>query len=126
MPRRPNPARAGAQALLELLRHLHQQSERNFTAQSEVEGDCYADQPHTDPRDYIAFAKDIEASILANIVNAEAARREGYLRAMTDLFCIVGDGCGPDLDNWDPLAATEIAFAASRGAAEAVGRARHG
>lgn len=69
-----------------------------------------------DPRDYVAVVDLIAEALDGNYVNASARRREGFLRALADLICTVGDGFCLSRESWDPLKTTESAFAANRAA----------
>lgn len=104
---------AGAQAFQQLLRDLHTRSEADLEAYGRVHPDYPVG---VDPRDYRALSQMLAASIDRNLNHADAARREGYLRALTDLLCIQVDGCVPDFDDWNPIKNTAQAF----------GEARHG
>ena len=97
---------AGAAAFLDLIRHIQEQGDKDLESHDDNESDA---------RDYFAMAEMVQASIRENLEYAAQAHRQGYLRALTDLLSIVGDGCGPG-DEWDPIKATERAFLA-RGAA---------
>jgi len=63
-----------------------------------------------DGRDYPRMCFEVETAIIANLLGSGKAVREGFLRAMTDLFALHVDGFGPP-DDWDPLATTAAAFA---------------
>lgn len=94
----------GAAALQLLIHDIGEVSEATclqFDETGEVDG-----------RDYVAMAVMVERSINRNIVHATPAQREGYLRALTDLLCIVGDGAGPG-DDWNPIVNTSPAFDAA-------------
>ncbi|MDP1649553.1 MAG: hypothetical protein Q8M01_15315 [Rubrivivax sp.] len=65
----------------------------------------------SDARDYRLLAKMVKNSIAQNLQHQDSAHREGYLRALTDLFCMAADGCCPSA-GWDPIANTAAAFAA--------------
>ena len=50
----------------------------------------------------------IEDSLISQYVSALPDRREGYLRAMADLLCMVADGVLPS-EGWSPLRNTQPA-----------------
>jgi hypothetical protein len=64
-----------------------------------------------DGRDYFVLTKAIEASFVDNL--NDAARREGFLRAMADLLCNCADEGLPGPE-WDPIQVTEGAFLRAR------------
>lgn len=105
-----NGTSAGAAALVELLRHIHDETEREIGI--ELERDPQSD---NDARDYAAVSKAIEESITANFAQASAAHREGFVRALADLLCMfVHGGTLDPFDNWDPIKTTEASFAARK------------
>ena len=73
----------------------------------------FDDKGDTDGRDYVMMAAMVERSINSNIFHSTSAKREGYLRALTDMLCMVADGSGPS-DGWDPIANTALAFNAAK------------
>ena len=108
--------RAGADAFLALICRIREQGDRDVQISLDDPG-C------PDSRDYREMSQLVAASIAANLNAKSAKRREGYLRAMTDLLSIAADGCAPG-QNWDPLANTNVAFSAPRLASELLTRAR--
>ena len=64
-----------------------------------------------DGRDYVGIALAVETSF-ADILS-DAARREGYLRALADLLCQSADGGFPGPE-WDPIQVTEGAYFRAR------------
>ena len=91
----------GAAALQSLISQIHEVS--NATCDPDAEGDT---------RDYRRLAMMVQASVAENLQHQDAAHREGYLRALTDLLATAADGCLPCFDDWDPLACSAAAFAA--------------
>ena len=90
---------AGAAAVPALLKRLKDLSDKSlgaaWAAHPELEGE--------DCRDYPALAQVVLCDLEANLRNPDLERRSGYLAALTDLLCIVADGCEPG-DGWRPLA----------------------
>lgn len=108
--------RAGADAFLGLMEQLDELALANFAEEWDEQGD---------PRDYIAMAALVEASIRSHLVDAPEQHRQGFVRALVDLICLNIDGCGIDCDTaWDPLKSSTAAFAAPAAAAEAIRKAR--
>lgn len=70
-----------------------------------------------DSRNYVDMASILENSINRNFVHATPERREGYLRALADLLCMVADGTSPG-PNWNPIETTAGSFAAWKTAGE--------
>ncbi|WP_422012684.1 hypothetical protein [Roseateles sp.] len=97
---------AGAEAVKTLIAEINAMSEADL----EDAPDC------TDARDYRPMAQAVESSLQSNWQNATAEHAQGYLRAMADLLCQIGDGCAPDLNDWDPIATTAEAFSKPNGA----------
>jgi len=64
-----------------------------------------------DGRNYACIADAIKASLHDNL--NDAARRDGYLRALADLLCQCADGGLPGPE-WDPIQVTEGAFLRAR------------
>lgn len=91
---------AGASALQELIRHIGTISDDTCDSLGDGPGDG---------RDYVTMVKLVEASIGADLVDASGEHREGYLRALAHLLCLVADGAGPT-GTWDPLLETSTAF----------------
>ncbi|MFT3820477.1 MAG: hypothetical protein QM750_23170 [Rubrivivax sp.] len=108
--------RLGAQVFIGLIEVVSGMTETNFKDSDDVDS--------SDPRDYKAAANTVRGVMLHNLNHHEDARREGFLRALTDLICIVGDGFGPGED-WDPIATTAASFDAVANTAHSEGR-RHG
>ncbi|MFT3816045.1 MAG: hypothetical protein QM750_00195 [Rubrivivax sp.] len=79
----------------------------------------------SDPRDYRAAGAAIRGALLYNLNHRNEDHREGFLRALTDMFCILVDGACPDLEDWDPIANTAASFADSQ-PAEDSRRGTHG
>lgn len=63
-----------------------------------------------DGRDYRRMSFELETAILANLLGDSEAVREGFLRAMTDMFAHHVDGASPSVA-WDPLTTTAAAYA---------------
>lgn len=63
-----------------------------------------------DGRDYPRMCFEVETAILANLLGSGKGVREGFLRAMTDLFAHHVDGAAPT-DDWDPIATMAAAYA---------------
>lgn len=96
----PQSLRAGADAFQSLFARIDEIGrETVFRFGEDIDG-----------RDYVAMSKAIEASLRAALDDSDAQLREGYLRALTDLLCIVADGCAPSDDTPDPLITTAPAF----------------
>jgi hypothetical protein len=89
----------GAQAFRDLLEVVKKLSDDTADPDSAV-----------DTRDYVAMFGALESSLNANLVDAGAGRREGFIRALTDLICVSVDCACPNLD-WDPIETTNPAFA---------------
>ena len=95
----------GAAALQDLIRRLSDRGSADLEA-------AYAarnEQEAGDARDYRAMAADLAQDMAAHIGHASADHRMGYLRALADLLCMVGDGGVPPRD-WDPIRNTAAAF----------------
>lgn len=75
---------------------------QNLLAQIGALSNATAGTDGHDGRDYRAITALIEASLISQYVSALPDRREGYLRAMADMLCMVADGVLPGED-WDPL-----------------------
>lgn len=101
--------RTGATALQALVRKLDDRASADFDAA--YDGNDDADE---DPRDYRAMAAIVEADLYANLTHPAAEHRQGYLRAITDLLCAVGEGCSVPAD-WDPISNTSVAFSKADG-----------
>lgn len=69
--------------------------------------------PNGDNADYIAMTQLVEACVKKHL-DYSNGRREGFLRALTDLLYCAGQGCTPNLDGYDPIGLTEHAFKAGR------------
>lgn len=93
----------GAVALHDLIRRIAAVSDATCDGLGDAQGDG---------RDYVAMVQMVEASIRSNVSAAGAEHREGYLRALAHLLCLVADGAGPTA-TWNPLGETAAAFAAS-------------
>ena len=93
---------AGAAALRELIRHIGTISDATCDSLGDDNGDG---------RDYVTMVQLVDASIRANVAEGCSEHREGYLRALAHLLCIVADGAGPT-SAWNPLMETSAAFAA--------------
>lgn len=92
---------AGASALQDLIRRVGDRGNADLAAAGDDAGDA---------RDYRALAAMVLQDLLANLHHPEAARRDGYLRALTDLLSMVADGSGP-VEDWNPIRTTAAAFA---------------
>ena len=109
---------SGVAALVELLRAIEVGTSLDYDAAPD--GDL-----EDEPIDYAGVVELIAASVQANLVDAEAEHREGFLRALAVLFVDVADGgLPPDLleDQWDPIAKSEPSFAARAAAASVIRR----
>ena len=106
---------AGADALRDLIKRVGEKGDADL---EEVMGDAVI----PDLRDYRAMAQMIDESMAANLTGATGDFREGFLRALTDLFSLVADD-GLTRD-WDPLPRTHIAFTAPAAMRAAIGTAR--
>lgn len=69
----------------------------------------FGDDGEIDGRDYVAITAIVESSVDRNIIHSTSATREGYLRALTDALCMLGDGVSP-CDDWNPIQNTALAF----------------
>lgn len=96
---------AGAAAVPALLQTLGKRADEDLRDYS----DANPDRDGEDGRDYRVLAGMVRASLDANLQHQDPAHVEGYLRALTDLFCIVADGCGPG-DDWEPLKSSAACF----------------
>lgn len=99
-----NPlAKAGAEAFIDLINKVN--------AHSEADLERYADvvECGRDVRDYRAMAQIVAGELHRNLFAAHPEHAQGFLRALTDLLCMEGDGCGPD-DDWDPIKNTAAAY----------------
>jgi len=99
----------GAAAFRDLLAYVGDLSDTTCT-------DLYEHGDTGDSRDYLGMSEMVAQSLQANLNHADPAHRQGYLRAITSLLCIVADGCGPGPD-WEPLRDTAPAFDAPTAAA---------
>ncbi|MDE2395471.1 MAG: hypothetical protein KGM91_08520, partial [Burkholderiales bacterium] len=97
----PDAAQAGADALPALLREIGAKTERDLEGATGDAGDA---------RDYRGMLHMVERTLAANL-DADPARRQGFLRALTDMFARLADGCGLP-DDWQPLESSAAAFAA--------------
>ena len=107
---------AGADALRDLIKRVGEKGDADL---GKVMGDAVI----PDLRDYRAMARMIDESFAANLTGVSGDFREGFLRALTDLFSLVADGCALSED-WDPLRRTHIAFTAPAAMRAAIGTAR--
>ena len=98
--------RAGADAFLSLLVAIKAKTESDLEEFAEAGGD------YADVRDYPALVRTLERDLIANVVEASPAHRQGYLRAIVDLLALEVDGCGIS-DDWDPLLSSAPAFFAA-------------
>lgn len=106
---------SGAQALQDLMRRLSEKGDDDLAA-------AYArmsEEEAGDARDYPAMVDMVQRDLAANLDHPSPDHRQGYLRALTDLLCTVGDGAAPNADGWDPIRTTAAAFARQ-------GEVRHG
>ena len=63
---------------------------------AEISNDtCLSLGEDADGRDYGGMAAEVEASLRANVTEADSSRRAGYLLALAKLLCDVADGCAP-------------------------------
>lgn len=93
--------REGAQAVVALMDRLHEVSNET----------CSRLGDEKDGRDYKAMALDIADTFLCCLSpHQDPDMRLGFIRAMTDFLAVNADGCGVELDGWDPLRRTEFAF----------------
>jgi len=99
----------GAAALQLLISDIGEVSEATWSR--------FDDDGKVDGRDYVAMTVIVERSINCNVVHAAPAQREGYLRALADLLCLIGEGFSPGKD-WNPIVTTALAFDAAKGALE--------
>lgn len=97
---------AGATALQDLIRRVGDKGDADLAAAYAATSEVNAG----DARDYKAIADMVRHDLAANIGRKSAKHQQGYLRALTDLLCMVADGAGPGPD-WDPIAATAAAHA---------------
>lgn len=95
--------RAGAEAFSELLNVIRMVSSDTVWEFGES----------IDGRDYTRMSRVVAHSIVDNLGRATGASRDGYLRALTDLLCLVADEALPEKDR-DPLKVTEPAFLAEK------------
>jgi hypothetical protein len=108
---------AGARQLVELIKAINADAERSFAGRAaQTRQDDRQDA--SDPRDYIAIVRRIDRALQRDYTNADPRHREGFLRALADLLCIVGDRCVPAIEDWDPIAATAAPYRARRARAD--------
>lgn len=98
---------AGAQALQDLMRRLSDKGDDDLAAAYARVGEVAAG----DARDYPAMVDMVQRDLAANLDHPSLDHRQGYLRALTDLLCTVGDGAAPSVDSWDPIRTTAASFA---------------
>lgn len=92
-PTRSSLVCAGADALIALVNEVKRESERQLA--------------DYDGRAYHELVRTVETSLDRHFVHSDAAHREGYLRALTDLLCMVADDVTPSRSSgWDPIANT--------------------
>lgn len=103
----------GAVALHDLIHRIGAVSDATCDGLGDARGDG---------RDYVAMVQMLEASIRSNVGKGSAEQRQGYLRALAHLLCLVADGAGPTA-TWNPLVETAAAFAASAEAGRLMVRA---
>ena len=96
----------GAAALRGLIEQLGQLSD-STCCHFDADGKPLDDHDH---RDYVAMAAIVRQNLKDNVDHQAPAHRNGYMRALVDLLCMVADGCVPDIDDWDPLRNTAGAF----------------
>ena len=70
----------------------------------------------------LALLKEFDASLRANLDQANASHRQGFVRAMAHLITMCDGSCVLGAD-WDPWSATEAAFAAPTDASAVIRRA---
>jgi hypothetical protein len=109
--------RAGADALIALLRSVDIGTAGSFERADDTDIDN-----NYDPRDYVQICKAISDSIATNVTHAETQHREGYLRALADLFCMWVDGCAQGLDEMKPIEVTAASFGAAHVLQVSMGR----
>lgn len=102
---RASSVRIGAESfrhLLDTINQLGQASlEAHWSANPEDEGE--------DRRDYRALAKLVEEGLMRGLSDPDQARREGFVRAVTDALCMFSEGCSPG-ETWEPIRVTALAF----------------
>lgn len=74
--------------------------------------------PPPDERDYASMLALVETSLREHLDHSDAMRRQGFLRAMTDLLCMSADSSVPDFSEWDPIRNTARSFDARGSAAQ--------
>ena len=92
----------GAAGFRDLLAYIGDLSETTCT-------DLYEHGDNGDSRDYLGMSEMVAQSLQTNLNHVDPEHRQGYLRALTSLLCIVADGCAPGAD-WEPLRDTAPAF----------------
>jgi hypothetical protein len=107
---------AGVAAFLRLFADVIEEGNRPF---NEIDGDYIE---RADPRDYVAICEIVDASLRANLDQANASHRQGFVRAMAHLITMCDGSCVLGAD-WDPWSATEAAFAAPTDASAVIRRA---
>jgi hypothetical protein len=99
---------AGAEAFQQLLRDIDNKTGADLSA-------FYLEHPDRegeDGREYVAIVSMVQSSLEETLRHPDPSHRQGYLRAMADMFCIQVDGCGVTFDGWDPIKTTSQAFEA--------------
>lgn len=93
----------GARAFLSML--------ADITAQGDADLELLAgaEQGSKDTRDYRRMCETVRTALQRNLSEAAGAHAEGFVRALTHLLSLVGDGAGPG-EGWDPIHATGAAF----------------
>lgn len=94
---------AAAAALKDLVRRISDISSETCVSLGDGPGD-------PDGRDYPAMLALVASSVDADLIGASPGHREGYLRAITDLLCMLADGSVSCDDDWDPIGHTSPAF----------------
>ena len=95
--------REGAAAFIELIKTVQALSEADLAQYSEVA------ETGRDVRDYRKMADAVGFALRSNLFQADPAHAQGFLRALTDLLCMEGDGFSPG-DDWDPIHNTAAAY----------------
>lgn len=98
---------AGAEAFRTLISAIDDETTRTFNAFYEVQG--HDADPKHEVRDYFRVVQMIESSLLANFVEADAKRREGFLRALA--WTLMGSA-EDYIPSGDPIQGTALAFSA--------------
>lgn len=109
--------RAGVDSLRQLILSIGEHAEQTAP-------DCELDEYRADWRDYELYSRWVADTIETNFTHAGPLRKQGFLRALADMFSALADGCSYDVADGDPIMVTAPAFAAVDGVAALLQRHR--